>query len=46
VTHCKFETGSEALRALETKIYVSSGRFIVEPGKTPAVEYKISEVTP
>jgi hypothetical protein len=39
-----FETGSEELKALEQKIYVGSGRFIVEAGKPLIVEYKISEV--
>ena len=45
VTHVKFETGSEELRALEHKVYVASGRFVVEHGKLLVVEYKISEVT-
>lgn len=39
-----FETGSDELRALEQKIYVASGRFVVEAGKPTVVEYKISEV--
>lgn len=39
-----FETGSEELRILEQKIYVASGRFIIEAGKSPVVEYLISEV--
>lgn len=39
-----FETGSDALRELESKVYVGSGRFIVEAGKPVIVEYKISEV--
>jgi len=43
-THVSFETGSDDLRALEEKVYVASGRFIVEAGKPPVVEYKISEV--
>jgi hypothetical protein len=29
---------------LEEKVYVASGRFIVEAGKRPVVEYLISEV--
>jgi hypothetical protein len=41
-----FETGSEELRALEEKVYVASGRFIIEEGKGPVVEYLISEVAP
>lgn len=44
VTHVIFETGSDELRALEQKIYVASGRFVVEAGKPTVVEYKISEV--
>jgi len=43
-THVLFETGSEDLRIIEQKVYVASGRFIVEAGKAPVVEYKISEV--
>jgi Protein of unknown function (DUF3237) len=45
VTHCKFETGNEELKALESHVYVASGRFILEPGKPLTVEYKISQVT-
>lgn len=45
VTHVKFETGSDELRALEQKVYVASGRFVVEEGKPLVVEYKISQVT-
>ncbi|KAF4637444.1 hypothetical protein G7Y89_g650 [Cudoniella acicularis] len=45
VTHVLFETGSDELRAIEQKIYVASGRFIVESGKDVVVEYKISEVS-
>jgi len=44
VTHVLFETGSDQLRELERKVYVGSGRFIVETGKPVIVEYKISEV--
>lgn len=44
VTHITFETGSEELRGIEEKIYVGSGRFIVEKGKPVVVEYNISEV--
>lgn len=39
-----FETGGEDLRVLEQKVYVASGRFIIEAGKGPTVEYMISEV--
>ncbi|KAG9235657.1 hypothetical protein BJ875DRAFT_440168 [Amylocarpus encephaloides] len=45
VTHIIFETGSEELRAMEQKIYVGSGRFIVEQGNPVVVEYNISEVS-
>lgn len=44
VTHITFETGSDELRGLEQKIYVGSGRFVVEAGKPTVVEYNISEV--
>lgn len=42
--HPKFETGVPALKGLENKVYVASGRFVVEQGKPLVVEYKISEV--
>ena len=45
VTHHVFETGDERLAPLQNKVFVGSGRFIVEPGKPIVVEYKISEVT-
>jgi hypothetical protein len=32
------------LRILEQKVYVGNGRFIIEAGKAPIVEYFISEV--
>lgn len=44
VTHVRFETGSDELRALEEHVYVASGRFVVEKGKNLVVEYKISQV--
>jgi hypothetical protein len=44
VTHVIFETGSDELRELESKVYVASGRFILEHDKPVIVEYKISEV--
>lgn len=44
-THVIFETGSDELKILEQKVYVAAGRFIIEAGKAPVVEYLISEVT-
>ncbi|KUI66478.1 hypothetical protein VM1G_01686 [Cytospora mali] len=44
-THVKFETGHPTLKALEDKVYVGSGRFILEAGKPVVVEYKISELS-
>jgi hypothetical protein len=44
VTHVLFETGSDELRALEHKVFVAAGRFVMAPGKPIVVEYKISEV--
>lgn len=44
-THVKFETGHPELKALEDKVFVGSGRFILEAGKPVTVEYKISEVS-
>lgn len=44
VTHVLFETGSEELKAIEGKIFVASGRFVLEEGKPLVVQYKISEV--
>ncbi|KAL2199204.1 hypothetical protein P885DRAFT_75619 [Corynascus similis CBS 632.67] len=41
----EFEVGSKELAVLEEKVYVGSGRFIIEPGKPTIVEYKVSEVT-
>jgi len=38
VTHALLETGSEEFRAIEQKIYVASGRFVIEAGKAPVVE--------
>jgi hypothetical protein len=34
-----FETGSDELKLMEQKVYVASGRFIIEAGKNPVVEY-------
>jgi hypothetical protein len=39
-----FETGVAGLKELENKVYVASGRFVLEDGKPVVVEYKISEV--
>ncbi|KAH7163055.1 hypothetical protein B0J13DRAFT_28031 [Dactylonectria estremocensis] len=40
----RFETDSPGLKSLEDKLYVGSGRFIVEENEPIIVEYKISEV--
>ncbi|KAH6853703.1 hypothetical protein B0I37DRAFT_349122 [Chaetomium sp. MPI-CAGE-AT-0009] len=40
----EFETGGGELAVLENKVYVGSGRFIIEPGKPTIVEYLVSEV--
>lgn len=45
VTQIQIETGSEKLKALETKLFVAAGRFILEVGMPTTVEYKISEVS-
>ena len=44
VTHLTFETGSEKYKALETSVFVSAGRFVVEKDKPVMVEYKVSKV--
>lgn len=44
VIQVRFETESAGLKPLEDKMYVGSGRFIVEENKPTIVEYKISEV--
>jgi len=44
ITHVLFETGNEELKELEQKIYVASGRFVLDEGKPVIVEYKVSEV--
>ncbi|KAK4129551.1 hypothetical protein N657DRAFT_677152 [Parathielavia appendiculata] len=41
----EFEVGGKELAALEEKVYVGSGRFVIEPGKPVIVEYKVSEVS-
>ncbi|KAK0387633.1 hypothetical protein NLU13_3879 [Sarocladium strictum] len=40
----RFETDDDCLVPIEDKMYVGSGRFIVEEGQPIIVEYKISEV--
>lgn len=40
----RFETESPELGPIEDKMYVGSGRFIVEEDQPIIVEYKISEV--
>lgn len=44
-THVLFESGHPSLKALENRVYVGAGRFIVEAGQPVVVEYKISEVS-
>lgn len=45
VTNVEFETGSKELAELHEKVYVGSGRFVLEAGKPTMVEYKVSEVS-
>jgi hypothetical protein len=45
VTHVVYEAADPKLKVLENKVYVASGRFIVEHGSPVVVEYKIGEVT-
>ncbi|KAJ4297121.1 hypothetical protein N0V88_004039 [Collariella sp. IMI 366227] len=45
VSVVSFEVGSKELAAMEEKIYVGSGQFIIESGKPVIVEYKVSEVS-
>ncbi|KAJ4319156.1 hypothetical protein N0V84_006518 [Fusarium piperis] len=40
----RFETNASGLKPLQDKLYVGSGRFIVEENQPIIVEYKISEV--
>ncbi|KAI5466096.1 hypothetical protein BGZ63DRAFT_480317 [Mariannaea sp. PMI_226] len=40
----RFETDSPELKPLEDRMYVGSGRFIVEENRPIIVEYKISQV--
>lgn len=43
-THVDFETGAEHLKVLEKSKFVGCSHFVVEPGKPPVVESKISRV--
>jgi RNA polymerase I-specific transcription initiation factor RRN6 len=43
-THVNFETGVQELKGLETGIFVGCSRFLVEEGKAPVVESRISRV--
>ncbi|RSL66796.1 hypothetical protein CEP54_003563 [Fusarium duplospermum] len=44
VVQVRFETNASGLKPLQDKLYVGSGRFIVEENQPIIVEYKISEV--
>jgi hypothetical protein len=44
VTAVTFETGSDQLKAINDKVYIGTGHFVLEQGKPPVVEYKVSEV--
>jgi len=44
-THVRFESSHPSLAALEHKVYVGAGHFVIEAGQPPIVEYTISEVT-
>ncbi|KAM7207661.1 Uncharacterized protein family UPF0311 [Naviculisporaceae sp. PSN 640] len=43
--NASFETGVPELAEIQNKVYVGSGRFVLEEGKPVTVEYKISEVS-
>lgn len=43
-THIDFETGAEHLKSLETCKFVGCSRFLIEDGKPPVVESKISKL--
>jgi hypothetical protein len=45
VIQIRFETDAPGLKLLQDKVYVGSGRFIVEEDRPVIVEYKISEVS-
>ena len=40
----RFETGDDAMKELEHNTFIGSGRFLIEDGKPPKVEYKLSKV--
>ena len=40
----EFESGNLDLAVLAGKVFVGSGQIILEKGKPPMVEYKVSEV--
>jgi hypothetical protein len=44
VVQVRFEAENPDLEPIEDKMYVGSGRFIVEENQPIIVEYKISEV--
>ena len=44
VTLVTFQTGSAKYKALEEKVFVASGRFIIAAGQPIIAEYLISEV--
>ncbi|EWZ50950.1 hypothetical protein BFJ63_vAg6537 [Fusarium oxysporum f. sp. narcissi] len=41
----RFETDAPGLKLLQDKLYVGSGRFVIEEDRPVIVEYKISEVS-
>lgn len=41
----RFETDAPGLKVLQDKLYVGSGRFVIEEDRPVIVEYKISEVS-
>ncbi|WZH39987.1 hypothetical protein QYS62_000914 [Fusarium acuminatum] len=45
IIQIRFETDAPGLKLLQDKVYVGSGRFIVEEDRPVIVEYKISEVS-
>jgi hypothetical protein len=45
VVQIRFETDAPGLKLLQDKLYVGSGRFVIEEDRPVIVEYKISEVS-
>ncbi|EXJ84801.1 hypothetical protein A1O3_05473 [Capronia epimyces CBS 606.96] len=43
-THITFETGAAHLKSLESARFVGTSRFIVQDGKGPVIETKISKI--